>query len=177
MRPKRHARSGRTQAGLVGWRDWPDSFRPLAQLGLERRRIQRPLRRAVLLLSARRLVGNTARPNPHGFRRRADLLALSGPAAARQWQPRARSIREQNQVVAFAYYPLWRPHYHQWVFVTAGAAAEVTAYGVYSSDDWLVVVEGDMPDRAPPSLDDQLTALINSNPWYGWIQAAKAQPP
>lgn len=91
------------------------------------------------------------------------------------WQPPAAALLADRRVTAFAYYPLWRPYYHQWVFVTAGEAAEVTAHGVYSSGDWLVVVEGEVPDGVPDSLNEHLTALVNSNPWYGWIQAAQAQ--
>lgn len=91
------------------------------------------------------------------------------------WQPQANAILEHDRVVAFAYYPLLRPHYHQWLFVTTSGGVEVKAYGVFSAGDWLIVVEGAVPDGAHPALDNQLAALVNSNPWYGWIEAARAQ--
>ena len=106
-----------------------------------------------------------------GPARRQSICLL--PSA--DWQPQAGEVLANRRVTAFAYYPLWRPYYHQWVFVTAGEAAEVTVHGVYSAGDWLVVVAGTVPGGAPSDLKEQLSALVNSNPWYGWIQAAKAQ--
>ena len=66
-----------------------------------------------------------------------------------------------------------RPHYHQWVFVTEAAGAVPVCTGAYSAGDWMVVVQGEA--EGPDALRQQLTALVNSNPWQGWITAARTQ--
>jgi hypothetical protein len=91
------------------------------------------------------------------------------------WQAQAHELLTQQRVVAFTYYPLFQPYYHQWVFVTAGDASSVQTYGVFSSGDWLIVAEGSAPQGDAQALSHQLTVLVNSNPWYGWLQAAKRQ--
>lgn len=90
------------------------------------------------------------------------------------WQPHIINFLQEARVVAFAYYPLHTPHYHQWVFVTEdNDAGSMWTFGVYSSGDYLVIVKGDAPTIS--DLNHQLTSLINSNPWYGWIESAKVQ--
>lgn len=90
------------------------------------------------------------------------------------WGPHVRGLVEQGRVLAFAYYPLYRPSYHQWIFALAGEDGPgATLHAAFSAGDWLVAVEGAAADG--PEVARQLTALVNSNPWYGWIEAAKAQ--
>lgn len=90
------------------------------------------------------------------------------------WRPFARNWLDASRIIGFAYYPLHRPHYHHWLVVTgADEGRPRQVYAVYSSGDWLVATQGDAPTAA--DLNVNLTALINSNPWYGWIRAAKAQ--
>lgn len=90
------------------------------------------------------------------------------------WQPRIRKRLERQQILAFAYYPLFRPHYHQWLIVLSAEEANVFEISAaFASGEWLVVIESQAATAA--ELMRQLTALINANPWHGWIQAAKAQ--
>lgn len=91
------------------------------------------------------------------------------------WYAQAQALIDQKRVLAFTYYPLLPPYYHHWVFVTAEGPTDVQAYGVFSAGDWLIVVEGQAPQGDAQTINYQLTALVNSNPWYGWLQAAKRQ--
>jgi hypothetical protein len=90
------------------------------------------------------------------------------------WKPYARAIVERGRVLAFSYASLLRPSYHQWIFVLAhDASGGAVAHAAYSAGEWFVSVEGAPASGA--ALRTQLTALVNSNPWYGWIDAARAQ--
>jgi len=91
-----------------------------------------------------------------------------------QWQPRMSRFFEESSVVAFAYNLLYPPHYYQWIFVVGTEeTTPMWTFAAYSAGDWLVVVKGNASSAS--TLKEQLTSLINSNPWYGWIEAAKVQ--
>ncbi len=103
---------------------------------------------------------------------------LAYPILKSLWADQMRTVFERDHVLGFAYYPLFRPHYHQWVMVIATEAEDtmtdpLTVYAVFSAGDWVVVVEATAATAM--ELRDQLVAGINSNPWQGWLQAAKAQ--
>lgn len=90
------------------------------------------------------------------------------------WKPYVRRMVASGRVLAFSYTALLRPIYHQWIFVLAhDESGGAVAHAAYSAGEWSVSIEG-----APASgaeLRRHLTALVNSNPWYGWIDAARAQ--
>ncbi|BCL39716.1 hypothetical protein [Nostoc sp. MS1] len=90
------------------------------------------------------------------------------------WQPSISKFLQGVKVVAFAYYPLHKPNYDQWVFVTEdNETGTMWTFAVYSSGDYLVAVKADAPTTS--ELNQQLTSVINSNPWYGWIESATKQ--
>jgi hypothetical protein len=90
------------------------------------------------------------------------------------WQPHVRGLVEQGEVLAFAYYPLLRPSYHQWVFALADESGQgATTYAAFSAGEWIVAVQA--AAASGPALARQLTSLVNTSPWHGWIQAASAQ--
>ena len=92
------------------------------------------------------------------------------------WQQQLDDLLSHRRALAFAYFPLHRPQFHQWLLITRGGSLEpVGVHAVFSAGDWLVVAEGEGSSAA--SLHVQLTSLINSNPWQGWIHAARTQQP
>ncbi len=96
------------------------------------------------------------------------------------WADQIQTVLDRDHVLGFAYYPLFRPHYHQWVMVIGTEAEDtltdpLTVYAIFSSGDWVVVAEATAATAT--ELRDQLVTVINSNPWYGWLEAAKAQQP
>lgn len=108
----------------------------------------------------------------HGTQPQQSIL-LAQKAA---YRPQFVQLLGTSHVLAFAYYPLLRPHFHQWLVVSRNAVpGQVRATAIFPASDWLVVVEGTASGEG--GLKDQLTALVNSNPWHGWIQAAKRQSP
>jgi hypothetical protein len=86
------------------------------------------------------------------------------------WGRGLEGFLEKNEVVGFAFHPLFE-HFLQWVLVTAGETTH-WVWGAYSAGDWLVLIKADAPD--PESLRQQLVSLVNTCPWYGWIDAAQA---
>lgn len=117
-----------------------------------------------------------------GERQGQQIATLAEPPMARQkiilspkpfWREHLQGVLAAATVTGFAYYPRHRPHYHQWVFVTEADGAAPVCTGAYSAGDWVVVVQGEA--AGPDALRQQLTALVNSNPWHGWIAAARAQ--
>ncbi|RUR72448.1 hypothetical protein DSM107007_57290 [Nostoc sp. PCC 7120 = FACHB-418] len=90
------------------------------------------------------------------------------------WQTGISEFLQGVRVIAFAYYPLHKPNYNQWVVVTKdNETGAMWTFAVYSSGDYLVAVKADAATTF--ELNQQLTSLINSNPWYGWIESAKKQ--
>jgi hypothetical protein len=89
-----------------------------------------------------------------------------------RWDENMREFVKKENVVGFAYYPLFRNTYHKWLFA-------VFKNGVYwlwhvsGTKEYVVLQKADGNDRE--SLTVQLISLLNSNPWLGWIEAAKKE--
>ena len=98
------------------------------------------------------LVGDAARPRQQ--------LCLGQKSSWHEW---ISTLLEGARVVAFAYYPLHAPEYHQWIFVTAATDERpIGTFAAYDAGDWLVTVQGEA--STPSELTCQLLALINSSP-------------
>jgi hypothetical protein len=94
-------------------------------------------------------------------------------AQRHHWQPRIHEHLAQQQLLAFAYMPMLWPNYSHWLMVLSTKQPNTVAItSAFSSGEWLVVIES--LAASADELNQQLTARLNSNPWYGWIQAAKA---
>lgn len=94
-------------------------------------------------------------------------------AQRHHWQPRIREHLAKQQLLAFAYSPMLWPNYSHWLMVLSTKQPNTVAItSAFSSGEWLVVIEGLV--TSADELNQQLTARLNSNPWYGWIQAAIA---
>lgn len=92
----------------------------------------------------------------------------------KKWALRLKGFFEKNSIIGFAYEPLFLPGYIQWLFITQQpGTSESWIWGVFSSGEWVVIVKGDASDKE--MLEIQITSILNSNPWYGWIEAAKKQ--
>ncbi len=90
------------------------------------------------------------------------------------WVQTLPSFLEEFEVESFAHYCLLPPAFDQWIFTTRDKTREVDwLYAIYSAGDWLFVTKADA--NTPSLLFDQLTSILNSNPWFGWIQEAKKQ--
>lgn len=89
------------------------------------------------------------------------------------WAETLPRFLERREVVGFAFYPVYLP-YLQWVIVTEGEGAH-WMWGVYSAGDWILLIKADARDEA--ALREQLTSLVNSNPWHDWIETARRLAP
>lgn len=88
------------------------------------------------------------------------------------WSKSLNEFLEDSNIIGFAYYPLYKPSYDQWVICTQEEASGVDwLYGIYSAGDWVFIIKADAKDQQMFEL--QLTSLLNSNPWYGWLENAK----
>lgn len=95
-------------------------------------------------------------------------------AQRHHWQPRIREHLTHQKLLAFTYTPLLWPNYVHWVIVLSTNRPNTVALATaFSSGEWLVVLES--VAASAEEIKRQLTVHLNSNPWYGWIQAAKAQ--
>jgi hypothetical protein len=91
-----------------------------------------------------------------------------------RWRSSMSSFLEGGDITGFAFYPLHPPYYLQWLFVVGdGSSGPAWAWSAYSAGDSILLVKGDAVDG--PELKVHLASLVNSNPWHGWIEAARAQ--
>jgi len=113
--------------------------------------------------AARAVVGESGAPQQNIFL-----------AQKHHWRPRIQKQLERQQLLAIAYYPLLQPHYHSWLIVLRADEPNTFEFSTaFSSGEWLIVIESQA--TTVDAITQQLIALCNANPWYGWIQAAKAQ--
>ncbi|MBN2517567.1 MAG: hypothetical protein JXB14_01855 [Candidatus Altiarchaeota archaeon] len=88
------------------------------------------------------------------------------------WAESMKDFLEKNEVISFAYYPLWRDKYQQWLFVTHPEKdGAFWLWHVNGTRDYIILQKGDASDK--PTLVMQLTSLLNSLPWWGWIEAGR----
>lgn len=90
------------------------------------------------------------------------------------WVETLPSFLTEFEVEAFVHYLLLSPGYDQWVFSTRDKNRDIDwLYAVFSASDWLFVIKADAAERE--LLLTQLTSILNSNPWFGWIEQARKQ--
>lgn len=88
------------------------------------------------------------------------------------WSKSLNEFLEESNIIGFAYYPLYKPSYDQWIVCTQDEASGVDwIYGIYSAGDWVFIIKADAKDQQ--TFEKQLIAILNSNPWYGWLENAK----
>lgn len=87
----------------------------------------------------------------------------------KKWQENLSDFFGQGEVSAFVYYLIQAPAYHQWICCVE-QDQRVWVYAFYSSEDKVLVTKADASDKG--LLEIQLTSLINSNPWYGFVKPA-----
>lgn len=72
-----------------------------------------------------------------------------------------------GEICAFVYYLIQPPEFHQWICLLE-EGNRVWVFAFYSAPGKLLVTKADATDKA--TLELQLTSLINSNPWYGFVK-------
>ena len=86
-----------------------------------------------------------------------------------EWSGTLEAFFNQGQVGAFVYYLIQPPDFHQWICLME-EGNRVWLFAFYSAPGKLLITKADASDKA--SLELQLTSLINSNPWYGFVSTA-----
>lgn len=89
------------------------------------------------------------------------------------YQAEAARILEAERLVAFMHRPQLQPSYHQWVYVTCDPDDIVSVHSIYSAGEWYVAAKGQTHKSQKATLSDLLTFAVLSNPWSGWLEAAK----
>lgn len=88
-----------------------------------------------------------------------------------EWSQTLEQFFGQGEVGAFVYYLIQPPDFHQWICCME-EANRVWVFAFYSAPGKLLITKADASDKA--SLELQLTSLINSNPWYGFVSTASS---
>jgi len=83
------------------------------------------------------------------------------------WQKNLPDFFQQGDVSGFVYYLISAPEFHQWICCVE-EPTRVWLFAFYTAEDKVLVTKADATDQA--SLELQLTSLINSNPWYGFVR-------
>ena len=90
------------------------------------------------------------------------------------WLQSLPEFLEESRIEGFAYYPLFKPDYDQWLICTRDETTDKDwLYGFYCAGDWVFITKADA--KGNDVLETQLISLLNSNPWYGWLNHAKEQ--
>ncbi|MBX9938903.1 MAG: hypothetical protein K2Y32_06595 [Candidatus Obscuribacterales bacterium] len=87
------------------------------------------------------------------------------------WSKTLEQFLSQGEISAFVYYLIQPPEFHQWICCME-SGNRVWVFGFYTAPGKLLITKADATDKA--SLELQLTSLINSNPWYGFISTASS---
>ena len=85
------------------------------------------------------------------------------------WKNELGQFFGQGEVTGFVYYLIQPPDFHQWICCVDNGN-RVWLYAFYTSPDKLLITKADAADQS--LLEVQLTSLINSNPWYGFVKPA-----
>ncbi|MBU6450851.1 MAG: hypothetical protein KGS72_03670 [Cyanobacteria bacterium REEB67] len=83
------------------------------------------------------------------------------------WQKNLPDFFQQGDVSGFVYYLISAPAFHQWICCVE-EPTRVWLFAFYTAEDKVLITKADASDQA--SLELQLTSLINSNPWYGFVR-------
>lgn len=83
-----------------------------------------------------------------------------------EWTDSLDKFFKQGEIGAFAYYLIQPPDFHQWICCMEDKG-RVWVFAFYSAPGKLLITKADAGDKE--SLELQLTSLINSNPWYGFV--------
>lgn len=90
------------------------------------------------------------------------------------WAPALSRLLESHRVTAFYFEPL-APGYCQWLFATAPKAKNPPfLWSAWGAGDTVVVSQGEA--WTPEQGRQQISSMLLSSPWQGWIEAGRAQP-
>jgi len=84
-----------------------------------------------------------------------------------EWQKNLPDFFRQGDVSGFVYYLISAPDFHQWICCVE-EPTKVWLFAFYTAEDKILITKADANDQS--SLELQLTSLINSNPWYGFVR-------
>ncbi len=86
-----------------------------------------------------------------------------------KWKGELGQFFGKGEVTGFVYYLIQPPDFHQWICCVE-TGNRVWLYAFYTSPEKLLITKADAADQT--LLETQLTSLINSNPWYGFVKPA-----
>lgn len=93
------------------------------------------------------------------------------------YQAEAARILTVERLLAYMHTPQLQPSYQQWLYITCDTQEVISVHSIYSAGEWLVAAKGQTHQRDIDTLKDLITSAVLSNPWYGWLDAAKKQGP